>query len=319
MGRRERRIFERRIVLGAGLGVIVALGFLLFLGVHARRSQTRLPARPDAPALPAGLSGPLAGVTVILDPGHGGQDPGTTCGPLSEASLTYRTAVELAACLRAQGAAVTYTVRSRALDPALAVTEPTPMRPTDAVMAATGRPLRLRHSPRPLWQRADWAQPFWARQVKSDPDAARDVFFVSLHYDQDGVQSVSGSVVCVDRRDRRLPALASALAAQMATDHFERHDHYRGRRGVSGHELGVLDPKHNPVPETVLLELAMLSNPQDALQASDPVWRLEMARRITQAILQVHQQKEIPRTQMPRKAARTREADPISSLRPARA
>ena len=289
----ERR--ERQVLLGAVLGAVCILGLLTLLGRRGLRS-----ARSPIPAVPrtAESSGPLAGVLVILDPGHGGQDPGTTCGPISEAALTYRTAVEAAAGLRAQGAAVTYTVRSLQLGPELAETEPPLRRPVDAVMASTGEPLRLRRSPLPLWQRAGWARSLWARRVKWDPHARRNVFFVSLHYDQYQSAGVSGSVICVDRR-APLPALASVLAAQMAGGRFGRASDYRGIRGVAGHELGVLDPAHNPVPEKVLLELATLSNPQDALQASDPVWRTEMAHRLTQAILLLHHPKHMSRKAAP--------------------
>lgn len=283
--------YERRVLLGAAAGAVCALGLLLLLGFrtdHAPRS----PQSSDGSSAPAG---PLAGVVVVLDPGHGGQDPGTVCGQTSEAALTYRTATEVAGALRAQGADIVYTVRSRQLDPTLAVVEPPLTRPTDAVMAATGLPLLERHSPRPLWERAQTARAVWARRVRWDPDARRNVFFVSLHFDQFGNAAVTGSVVCVDRRVRRLPALGAALAAQMSQDGFGRGSDYKGIRGVSGHELGVLNPEQNPVPEKVLLELATLSNPQDALQAGDPLWRGEMARRVTAAIIFVHQQKEPPR------------------------
>lgn len=294
------RRYKRRVLLGAAAGTACALGLLLLLGSHtARLPRTPAPSQSFRPSQPTAVAhapaGPLANVVVILDPGHGGQDPGTVCGQTSEAALTYRTATEVSAALRAKGADVVYTVRSRQLDPTLAVVEPPPTRPADAVLAATGLPLRERHSPRPLWERAQVARTVWERRVRWDAGARRNVFFVSLHFDQFSSPTVSGSVVCVDRRVRRVPALGAALAAQMETGNFGRSSDYKGLQGVSGHELGVLNPERNPVPEKVLLELATLSNPQDALQASNPAWRDEMARRITAAVILVHQQKALPR------------------------
>ncbi len=286
--------YERRVLLGAAVGAVCALGLLLLLGFRtARPPRLVRPPQPPGPVgrtPPPGPAGPLAGVVVVLDPGHGGQDPGALCGETSEAALTYRTATEVAASLRDCGARVVYTVRSRQLDPALTLTEPPLTRPADAVLAATGRPLRSRSSARPLWERAETARTVWAHRSRWDPDARRNVFFVSLHYDAFSDAAVSGSVVCVDRRVRRLPALGAALASQMARGSFGRNCNYRGVRGVSGHELGVLNPEQNPVPERVLLELATLSNPQDALEAADPVWRTGMAHRITDAIILVHQE-----------------------------
>ena len=233
---------------------------------------------------------PLRGVIVILDPGHGGEDSGAVCSTASEAALTYRMAAETARCLREQGASVVFTVRSATLSPVQATTEPPVTLPRDAVMVSTGLPLRSRHSSLPLWQRAALARYLWKIQLKTDSHAARDVFFISLHYDDFSVSGVSGSIVCVDRREQRIPRLAVQIAEDLNSGHWNRRCNYRGLTGVSGRRLGVLDPKYNPVPEKILLEVATLSNPQDALQASDPVWRWEMAKRITRSVIGAHEQ-----------------------------
>ena len=266
------------------VAVFGTLGFLMLAVLR----HPPPPVPKTAPAASPG--GPLAGVVVVLDPGHGGADPGTTAGPLSEAALSYRTAAELAVSLKAQGAEVVFTVRSRCLDPALVVSEPPLERPTDAVMAVTGRALGLRHSPRPLWQRAQTAGAVWAERVHSDPHAARDVFFLSLHFDQFSTETVHGGVVCVDRRCNPIPTLARALAGQMTQDNLCRTGDFHGIHGLAGRELGVLDPKYNPVPEKALLEIATLSNPENAVEAGDPAWRGELVRRITLAITETHQQ-----------------------------
>lgn len=285
---------KRYVLLGAAVAVLGTLGFLTLVGLrHPPSPPVASPSVSPPPVSPpkakALTNEALAGVFVVLDPGHGGVDPGTTAGPISEAALSYRTASELAASLKAQGANVVYTVRSHCLNPALALSEPPLKRPTDAVMAATGVPLRLRHSPLPLWQRADTARRIWVQRLRTDPAAARDVFFLSLHFDQFHADTVHGGIVCVDRRCLPIPNFARALAAQMAQGNLSRPEDFHGIRGLAGRELGVLDPKYNPVPEKALLELATLSNPQNAAEAGDAAWRGELVRRITLAITQTHQ------------------------------
>lgn len=282
-GKKLRSKSVRRILAGVCIGSVCGLGVVL-LGFRLTRSHPPVP-RPVAVPV---FALPLADVTVILDPGHGGEDPGADHGPLSEAMLTYRMATEVAASLRPLGATVIYTVRSQALAPELSETEPPLVSPVDARLASTGRPLRTRRSPEPLWERAATARRVWNTQKRRDPEARWDVFFLSLHFDQSPAPSVTGGVVCVDRRVRRIPDLAIALARALVVGNFGRGCDYRGIRGISGHTLGVLDPAHNPVPEKVLLEVATLSNSQDQLEAADPLWRNEIARRITDAILEVH-------------------------------
>ncbi|HLS88978.1 MAG TPA: N-acetylmuramoyl-L-alanine amidase family protein [Sphingobacteriaceae bacterium] len=52
---------------------------------------------------------PLRGLLVVVDPGHGGRDPGSTSGRVFEKHLTLTTARELADMLRAVGARVVLT------------------------------------------------------------------------------------------------------------------------------------------------------------------------------------------------------------------
>ncbi len=265
-----------RPALGLALAALAVTPFLLH-----RSSPPPPPARPRPP-----LPLPLAGVTVILDPGHGGADSGATRHGDCEADLTYRTAVEVAADVRRAGGRVVFTVRSRALDADLARTEPPLQMPRDAVLASTGAPLRLRRddTPRPLWQRAAVARALWdACSFRTGNRQA--LFFLSLHYDDFPESRVHGALVCVDRRMGSVPPFARLLAARLCADGLARHDIWHGLSGISARRLGVLDPRENPVPQRLLLEVATISNPADALRAADPAWRKAMAARITAALI----------------------------------
>jgi N-acetylmuramoyl-L-alanine amidase len=71
------------------------------------------PPTPPAPT-PQPPKGPLDGKTIIVDPGHGGEDPGTSGNGLVEKILTLDMAQRVAAKLEAQGARVVLTRTSDA-------------------------------------------------------------------------------------------------------------------------------------------------------------------------------------------------------------
>lgn len=263
--------------------LVFGIGFAWHGACRPRALQIR--ARPTVqPSLPD-TNRPLQGVTVILDPGHGGEDPGAVSASGREASYTYRAAAEIGAALRGQGAAVYFTVLSRTLAPAVAAGEPPLEFPADARLAINNAPIRVRHSPRGLWLRAALARRLW--DADTDPDRARHVFFLSLHLDDASDPDIHGSLVCIDRR-RAPPAFGLFLARALARDGLARTERTGDDTpGLSVRKLGVLNPDFNPVPQSALLEMTTLSNFDDALRAADPQWRAQMAARIAEAILSV--------------------------------
>lgn len=54
-------------------------------------------------------SAPLKGMTVVVDPGHGGYDPGAVCGGVSEKDINLAIAVKLKKMLEKSGARVIMT------------------------------------------------------------------------------------------------------------------------------------------------------------------------------------------------------------------
>jgi N-acetylmuramoyl-L-alanine amidase len=286
--RHERQVRRGRfrLLLFACVGLLVVYGCAW--RYHVRPVTLNLPLVPGVP-------GALSGVTVILDPGHGGEDSGASAvwghQRVQEAALTYRTALELARVLRAQGAQVQYTVRSRMLADDRDRIEPIPTLPTDAALVSTDRPLKNRvgHSPRQLWQRAGLARSVWQRDVRTDPHAAHDVFFLSLHYDADHHEGVHGSVVCVDRRAGPPPLFALALARLLTAHGWGRSTTAGEQEDLSERSLGVLDPLYNPVPQKALLEVTTLSNYDNSLAARDPAWRGQIVLAVAQAITVAHQ------------------------------
>ncbi len=240
--------------------MLVAAACLLARAAHRRIA-------PDPPPL------------VIIDPGHGGEDPGAVHGGVAEATLSYRMAAELAAVLRARGIAVTFTVESAALPETLHPARPEPplIPPRDARFALDRQPVRRREADAPddLYRRSAIAR-------QAGPNG-RARAFVSLHFDAAPVPKSHGGHVCSDERTASVPALALALARRMEAAGFGG-----ARTGsLDRRPLGVLNPEHNPVPEAVLVELATLSNDDDRAAALDAAWRWRAATLIADALAEV--------------------------------
>lgn len=217
----------------------------------------------------------LAGVTVVLDPGHGGADPGATHGGIVEAALAYRLAATCASVLRRAGARVETTVRSSALSVPLEEgrEEPALELPRDARFASDGGAVGAgREEPEHLYRRAATAARVWRARRRGE-----EVVFVSLHFDAAPSSRVRGGFVCWDRRGSA-PRLAGTLARWLSACGMA------GSRGAWARELGVLNPQRNPVPERILAEMATLTSPEDRRAVSEPAWRWRAARVVAAAI-----------------------------------
>ncbi len=258
--------FRRRP--GHGCLALLLVALILPLTYCGIRRPSPVPVAFDPGPLPPGA---LKGVTVIIDPGHGGADPGAVQGSLSEAQLTYRTAATLARVLREAGAQAHFTIRSVALTEKGALHAPRDAAPE----VAPNRPLRSgRENPEDLYARGDLAARYWDR-------GSRPICFVSVHYDVSGSPLRPGGHVIWDRRRGAAPPkLARVLARKF------------GETRLCGallpqpvpRGLGMLSPERNPVPESVLVECATLTNPDDFRAVQDGRWRQALCRVIAHGI-----------------------------------
>lgn len=107
----------RTILVGSGLALCLSLG--LGCGPEPRSRITELqpyagqyPTKPTWPKPRPSIAGPkaLAGIKIVVDPGHGGRDPGARgLSALPEKTINLAVATKLAGLLTKQGAIVTIT------------------------------------------------------------------------------------------------------------------------------------------------------------------------------------------------------------------
>lgn len=218
----------------------------------------------------------LRGVVVVLDPGHGGTDPGANREGIFEAALSYRMAATLAEVLKPLGAEVRFTVLSAALRKRLREGKPEPplLLPRDARLP-DGRLLNAgREVPEYLHARAGVAARAW-RQERPH------VAFVSLHFDASPDPRDHGGFAMWDIRNDHPCTLVREITRRFAEAGLSgnRRSHPRPN------DLGVLNPEFNPLRQKTLVELATLTNVADRQKALDPKWRWRVARVLAASLI----------------------------------
>lgn len=217
-------------------------------------------------------------ITVALDPGHGGVDPGAVRGAHTEADLVLLFARELRDMLRRTGRVD--VVMTREAD----VFVPLPTRVT--VARAAGADLFVSiHADALAEGRARGATVYTLSDVASDAAAA---VLAEQHDRADLVQGidlkgaddvVAGVLMDLARLDTapRSRALAKALVDGVGTAGLRLHSRPMGEAGFT-----VLRAADIP---SVLLEIGFMSDAEDLSNILDPVWRAQMQAALVAAIL----------------------------------
>ncbi len=273
-GRRRPRPRRRRRGGFRWVWLLVALTVAgLWLGA---RCGVREPVSVLPDVVPRLGATALSGTTVVIDPGHGGSDPGAMHGGVAEAAVTARLAVVLREVLVSAGARVLTTVESEEwrkewregeLEPPLRL-------PREAVFVWDGSQAEVgSRANSGLYRRSAVAGMAFRSRLPGER-----VVFVSLHCDAVPGTDVRGAAVCYDIRSRR-PELVGRLVAWLGRAGF-----LQDRDSELARDLGVLNPERNPVPESVLVEFATLTSAEDRDLVLDPRWRWRAARVLAAAL-----------------------------------
>jgi len=215
---------------------------------------------------------------IVLDPGHGGIDPGAVRGEHTEADLVLTFARELAEALRRTGRVE--VVLTREAD----VFVPLPTRVTIARAAAADALISI-HADALAEGRAQGATLYTLSETASDAasaalaeqhDRADMLQGIDLSTSDDVVADVLMDLARVETAPRA-DALADGLVAAIEEDGLRLHRRPRGEAGFT-----VLRAADIP---SVLLEIGFMSDRGDLENILDPDWRAAMQAALVEGLL----------------------------------
>lgn len=215
-------------------------------------------------------------LVVVLDPGHGGIDPGAEAGSLREAHLTLSFARELADVLRRDGMIVELTRGDDSFVPLEARLSIARGAGADLFLSLHADALEVGVATgATIYKLAPAASERAAGLLAERHDRADLLSGVDLSRQDDILASVLMDMSrreTAPRSDRLALRLAEAIGD--AGIHLHRHP-------VQEAAFSVLKAPDIP---SVLLELGFLSSPRDRERLSDPVWRATMVEAIRAAV-----------------------------------
>ena len=217
-------------------------------------------------------------VVVVIDPGHGGVDPGAVRGSHTEADLVLRFSRELRDALRRTGRVD--VVLTRDAD----VFVPLPARITAARAAGADLFISIhadavaegRARGATVYTLSDTASDAAAEALAEQHDRADLLQGIDLHGSDDVVAGVLMDLARLDTAPRSV-ALAGALVDAIADAGLRLHARPQGEAGFT-----VLRAADMP---SVLLEIGFISDADDLRNILDPEWRARMQMALVAAIM----------------------------------
>jgi N-acetylmuramoyl-L-alanine amidase len=225
-------------------------------------------ALPEAFAVPPPAKQPGGPLVVVLDPGHGGLDPGAERGGETEKSIVLTFALELRDLLRRDGTQVVLTREDDTF---------VPLETRTSIARAAGADvfLSLHADALPegdavgatVYTLAEAASDAAVQALAERHDRDDLLAGIDLSAQDDLVAAVLMDMARTDT-EPRTEALAAALVGAIKDAGLKMHRHPHQEAGFS-----VL--KSPDIP-SVLLELGFLSSERDQKRLADPEWRKSM-------------------------------------------
>jgi N-acetylmuramoyl-L-alanine amidase len=285
------------------------------------------------------LARDLEGITVILDAGHGGHDPGNTSGQIWESVYVYDVMMRLRDVLEATTAATVVATTGDAATPHPLSRDVLPISRGHAVL--TSPPYPIEDSVTGVHLRWYLANSVFQHAVAGGGDANK-VVFLSLHADSlhpslrgamiyvasaslsHGRFGKSGSVFAARREFREQPTVEYELAERRESEGLSRELANEvlaafDRRGLAvAPEKPVRDKiirhrrppfvpavlRYNAVPAKLLLEICNLNNPDDRHLIQTQAFRQQVAEAVADALVAYYGSAGPPAMQTTTAAAR---------------